>query len=272
MTARSQAADEARAGFPGRGGGSRRIAARAALARLLWDAEGQRRVPTLAALDRALSDLPKGELAWLCEFGPVEPLYLFPTPKFLRALAAQLRALGARHVHEVAAGDGHLARALAAFAPDLRVTASDSGAWEEPRARMSAAERRRHRGAPIAGLPPGAGVERLEARAAIDHLRPDVVLASWLPPGALLSKLITAKVRHVLEIGAGSGITGDAACWRFAHDFLEGPLEATARCRLDERPARALHTRVTLYCGRAHEEFAEEKLTKDHWLWPLRAR
>jgi len=78
--------------------------------------------------------------------------------------------------------------------------------------------------------------------------------------------LIRADVKHVLEIGAGSGVTGDVLCWRFAHQFCEGPLEGRARCRLDERPARALHTRVTHYFGRAHPEFFEERLGRDHWL------
>jgi len=269
---RLPAAAEARAGFAARGGGPRRIAARAELARLLWDESGARRVPPLAALDRALARLPRGCLAWMSELTALGPLYLIPTGPFLRALAARIRACGARRVHEVAAGAGHLARALAAAAPDLEVTASDSGAWEKPVARMSAAERRQHRGSAVAGLALGDGVRRREARAAIRAFRPHLVLACWLPPGPLLARLIRAPVRHVLEIGAGSGITGDASCWRFAHQFCEGPLEGLARCRLDERPARALHTRVTLYLGAAHEDHAEERIGPGHWLWPLRAR
>jgi hypothetical protein len=109
---------------------------------------------------------------------------------------------------------------------------------------------------------PGPGVRRVEARAAIRELRPDLVLACWLPPGPLLAALIRAPVRYVLEIGAGSGVTGDAACWRFPHDFCD-ELDALGRCRLDERPARALHTRATLYLGKAHEEFAEDRA---HWM------
>jgi hypothetical protein len=225
-------------------------------------------VPALAALDRALSALPRGALARICELNPRGPIYFIPTRPFLRALARQIRALGARRVHEVAAGDGLLARSLAAEAPDLIVTASDPGAWERPQARMNAAERREHRGKSVPGLALGAGVTRRQPLAAIRAARPDLVLASWLPPGPLLARIIRAPVRHVLEIGAGSGITGDIACWRFAHEFLEGPLERLARCRLDERPSDALHTRVTLYQGAAHEEFAEER----HWLGALRPR
>jgi hypothetical protein len=252
-------AGEARAGFPARGGGARAIRARAALAKLLWDAAGRRRVPPAAALDRALSDLPRGELTWMCELTPLGPLYLLPTKPFLRALARTIRALGARRVLEVAAGDGHLGAALAAVAPDLDVLPTDSGAWEKPSARMSAKERRALRGVPVAGLRPGPGVERLDARAAIARHRPDLVLASWLPPGPLLAQVIRSPVRHLLEIGAGSGITGDIECWRFPHEFCEGPMVDLARCRLDERPAQMKHTRVTHYLGAAHEQFAEER-------------
>jgi len=262
---RAAHAREARAGFPARGGGARSIRARAALARLLWDASGRRRVPPAAALDRALSALPRGELFWMCEFTPLGPLYLLPTKPFLRALARTIRARGARRVLEVAAGDGHLGAALADIAPDLEVQRTDSGAWEEPSARMSAKERRALRRVPIAGLPPGPGVERLEAREAIVKHRPDLVLASWLPPGPLLADLVRASVRHVLEIGAGSGITGDIGCWRFPHEFCEGPIEDLARCRLDDRPAKATHTRVTLYLGALHEQFAEERGYRGAW-------
>lgn len=263
------AVEEARRGFPSRGGGRKVIEARAALSRLLWDADGSRRLPSQAALDRALGALPRGELGWLSEFSGLAPVYFFPTRPFLTALAKRIRALGATRVLEVAAGDGHLSRALALAAPDLEVFASDSGAWERPAARMSAEERAREH-APVAGLTLGEGVHRLEARAAIRAWRPDLVLAAWLPPGPLLARVIRAPVSHVLEIGAGSGVTGDLLCWRFPHEFCEGPLERLARCRLDERPARALHTRVTLYCGAAHPDFAEERIEPGHFLWPHR--
>jgi hypothetical protein len=78
--------------------------------------------------------------------------------------------------------------------------------------------------------------------------------------------LIRQKVRYVLEIGAGSGVTASAYCWRFAHEFLEGPLEQTARCRLDLRPNTALHSRVTLYFGAAHEEHHQERVRPGDWL------
>src|SRR5512140_1305310 len=213
--------------------------------RLLWDEAGNRLVPAAAAFDRAAARLPPGMLFRICELNPHGPIYLIPTPPFLRALARRIRACGARTVLEVAAGDGHLARCLREFSPDLRVLATDSGAWTRPRARMSPRERRAFRGRKVAGLPPGPGVLQLGAAQAIRMLRPDLVLASWLPPGPLLGRIVRAA-RLVLEIGAGSGITGDIHCWRYPHEFCED-VDALGRCRLDERPARRLHTRVTLY-------------------------
>jgi hypothetical protein len=229
-------------GVPGRGG---RVAARAAMARLLWSSRGERRVPSRGAFDDAAARLPRGELEWLCELNPLGPIYSIPTAPFLRALSRRIRECGARRVLEIAAGDGHLSRALQKAAPDLRVTATDSGAWEKPAARMSKKEKRELRGIAVAGLAPGKDVLRLEALRAIRELRPQLVLCSWLPPGPLLARVIRAAPR-VLEIGAGSGITGDIRAWRYDHDFCN-ELELLGRCRLDERPREKLHTRVTLY-------------------------
>src|SRR4051812_41562277 len=103
---------------------------RAHVARLLWNERGERRVPSAATFDRAVSTLRRGELEQICEFNPFGPIYFIPTPGFLRALARRIRSRGARRVLEVAAGDGHLAHALGTQAPDLRVIASDSGKWE----------------------------------------------------------------------------------------------------------------------------------------------
>jgi hypothetical protein len=213
--------------------------------RLLWDASGRRGVPRAADFDRAAARLPRGMLFRICELNPHGPIYLIPTPPFLRALARRIRASGARNVLEVAAGDGHLARSLQEISPDLRVLATDSGAWTRPRARMSPRERRAFRDRDVKGLPPGPDVLRLDAVHAIRTLRPDLVLASWTPPGPLLGRVVRAAPL-VLEIGAGSGITGDIRCWRYPHEFCED-LDALGRCRLDERPAQGLHTRVTLY-------------------------
>ena len=216
------------------------------MARLLWNERGERRVPSAATFDRVVSTLRRGELEKICEFNPSGPIYFIPTAAFLRALAQRIRSRRARRVLEVAAGDGHLTQALAAHAPDLRVVASDSGNWEQPQARMSARERRELQGKAVPGIRLGPDVARLDVRAAIDRFQPDLVLACWLPPGLLLGRVLRASSCDVIEIGAGSGVTGDIRCWRYEHEFCD-ELDALGRCRLDERPARKLHTRVTLY-------------------------
>ena len=270
MLDRIAAAAEARTGWPSRRGGTKAISARARLARQLWTADGERRLPSVKELDAALSGLKRGDLEWICELSALGPLYLLPTREWLRALVRQLRQLGARTILEVAAGDGFLTRALAAAAPDLSFLATDSGAWEDPKARMTKAEEREHRDVIVPGIQSGEEVLKLEATEAIRALQPDLVLAAWLPPGPLLDRLIRADVPHVLELGAAGGVTAGAWSWRHAHEFLEGPLESLLRCRLDERPARSLHSRVTLYFGAAHPEHAVEKVRPGDWLWQFK--
>ena len=63
---------------------------RVVVARLLWDRRGERRVPSAAAFDRAVSALDRGELEQICEFNPFGPIYFVPTPPFLRALARRM--------------------------------------------------------------------------------------------------------------------------------------------------------------------------------------
>jgi hypothetical protein len=264
---RAELAADAHAGFAARAGGTRLRAARAQLARLLWDSRGERKLPGARALDEALEALPPAELAWLFELAPLGPLYLLPTRSFVRALASQLSALGVTSVLEVAAGDGLLARALAKLAPQLTVHAADTGAWDDPRARMSAVEQRALANTVVPGLRLGSNVERSSAKRAIARHSPDLILCSWLPPGhTLLDSLIRSKVRYVLELGADHGVTASAYCWRFTHEFLEGPLEQTARCRLDVRPAKQLHSRATLYFGASHPEFHLERVRAGDWL------
>jgi len=261
---------DALSGFPTRKGGKRAIAGRAALVRALCSARGARKLPTQAELDRALAGVTPRDLEWICEFSPLAPLYFLPTRPFVSELARTLRSLGVRRVLEVAAGDGFLSRALARCDPALEVIASDSGAWEDPQARMSPTERRALRSVHVPGLLLGEGVHRLSARAAVRRFRPDLVLCAWLPPGNLLDSLVRAEVRYVLEIGAGHGITGSAYSWRFAHEFLEGALAARARCRLDDQPERTLHSRLTLYFGRAHPEYFEERVRPGDFLYQFK--
>ena len=242
-----------------------------AIRRLLWTRSGGRRIPSTRALDAALGRLRKGELFRICELDPRGPLYLLPTRELIGALASRIHACGAKRVLEVAGGNGFLSAALRQAAPGLEVIASDSGAWTDPRARMTARERREFRGINVPGVRLGASVLRLDALAAIRRTRPDLVLASWLPPGALLERLVRAPVRYVLEIGAKDGVTPGAWSWRFAHEFCE-EVERSARCRLDERPGRTLHSRVTLYYAARHPEHACERVRPGDWLWQFRPR
>jgi hypothetical protein len=246
------------------------LVAREQVIRLLWTRSGARRIPSTRALDAALGRLRKGELFRICELDPRGPLYLLPTRELIRALAARIRACGARRVLEVAAGDGFLSAALRRALPEVQLVASDSGVWIDPRARMTANERREFRGVDIPGVRLGTSVLRLDALAAIRRTRPDLVLASWLPPGRLLERLIRAPVRYVLEIGAKGGVTPGAWSWRFAHEFCH-EAERSARCRLDERPRRELHSRITLYYGARHPEHACERVRPGDWLWQFRS-
>ncbi|MET0286787.1 MAG: hypothetical protein ABW352_20060 [Polyangiales bacterium] len=259
--------DDVLRGFPARKG---RVAARAQLARALWNKKGERKLAGERELDDALARQSAEDLDWLCELSPLAPLYLLPTRRFVNALARQLRALQVTRVLEVAAGDGLLSRSLQRAAPELEVHASDSGAWTDAKARMTRAEREQHHDVP--GLRLGANVVQLDADKAIRRFRPELVLCSWLPPGHMLDALVRARVKYVLELGAGGGITGSVYGWRFAHEFLEGELEQSARCRLDLRPRVELHSRATLYYGRAHDSYYEEQVQRGDWLYQFRPR
>lgn len=242
------------------------------VAQLLWKRDGSRRVPSEAAFDRAVRALRPGALEQVCELDPRGPLYFIPTTRWLGAVAREIRALKVRRVLEVAAGDGFLTACLKRLLPGVELVASDSGAWEKPVARMSAAEQRALRGTAVPGLRLGEEVLRLDAHAAIRKVHPDLVLACWLPPGPLLDRLIRSPVQYVLEIGAAGGVTSSQWSWRYNHDFLTGPLETLARCRLDERPGRLLHSRVTLYYGAGHPAHAVERVREGDWLWQFRPR
>ena len=206
----------------------------------------------------------------MMEFGPLGPLYFLPTSDWCRAATKQLRKLGVKRIVEIGAGDGFLSRSLARIDPSLEFIATDTGAWTKAQARMSAEERRIHRDGAVAGIHAGRNVEPIEARAAIERHRPDLVLAAWLPPKFPLSRVLRCDVRFLLEIGAAGGVTPGAWNWRYAHELCEGPIESLARCRLDARPDRALASRVTLYFGAAHPEHHCERVREGDWLWQFR--
>lgn len=238
-----------------------RARARERLMRTLWNTHGDRRLPSERALTAALRGCDRRDVFWVTEMCSAGPVYLLPTREWVRALAREIVDLGVSSVLEVGAGDGFLARSLRAALPRrVRLVATDSGAWEEPARRMSAAERTELARVAVPGLQLGTNVVRLDALKAVRQYASELVLVSWPPPGPLLERLIRAPVRYVLEIGATGDTCGlGARSWRFAHEVLPGPIETRALCRLDARPARERHTRVTLYYGHAHEAHHEQR-------------
>lgn len=236
-----------------------RQAARTALARVLWNADGTRRLPSDKALRTALAACDPRDIWWVCEASSAGPIYLLPTREWMTALARCLDQQRARTVLELGAGDGFLSACLRQVRPGLKVFATDSMAWRTPAARMNAADRKRYKSVPFQGIQPAAHVIKLGARAAVKKFKPDVVLISWAPPGTLVEEAITAPSKLVLDIGVDGDVCGNGpATWRFNKEFLGGPLEDRAWCRLDRPNDTERATRVTLYYGRAHAEYFED--------------
>ncbi len=183
------------------------------------------------------------------------PIYLLPTREWVSALATYVDGLGVRTVLEVAAGDGFLSRCLAAKCPQLRIVATDDGSWEKAKARMTTRERRDYAGVDVRGLALGNNVKKVSAQRAVQRYRPDLVIVSWAPPGQLVRRVMRGPCKYVLDVGTeGDECGGGPALWRSAQDFVEGPVEQLAWCRLDERSAEQRRTRVTLYHGARHPE------------------
>ncbi len=133
---------------------------------------------------------------WFEELG-----YTFWNQELLQPLAARLREEPVSRWLEVAAGTGRLAAELARRG--VRVAATDSHA--------QAADRVRSYHRPIRY---GSWVGELNARRALEELRPDGVLCSWPPLGSglvpdLLSGALRGadRLRVLLCIGEPSGAT-----------------------------------------------------------------
>ena len=232
-----------------------RALARCALVDVLWKRDGTRRLPRERDLVAALEACDARDVWWVCEASNAGPVYLLPTREWVDALARTIDALDVRRVLEVAAGDGFLAECLRRARPGLEVRASDDGSWARASRRQNARDRRELRGVPLAGIAMGAQVERATVSASVARWRPDLVLVAWAPPGTLVERAIRGPCRYVLDISVDGDVCGNGErTWRYHKDFLEGPIEARAVCRLDARPRSDRHTRVTLYYGARHRE------------------
>ncbi len=240
---------------------ARRAQARAALAAVLWDDAGRRRLPTERALVAAIEACDPRDVWWVCEASSAGPVYLLPTREWVAALTRYLHKLGVRTVVEVAAGDGFLSACLSRVASDLSVVATDDMSWRRPVARMSRREQRLYAKVPIGGIKSDAHVMRLAASTAVKRFRPDLVLVSWAPLGTLVERVIRAPSSLlVLEITVDGDVCGSGiAAWRFNKEFVGGAVESRALCRLDTHPKTERRTRVTLYYGRRHPSFAQDQ-------------
>jgi hypothetical protein len=216
--------------------------------RALWNERGERRLPSDRELWRAVSEADPRDIWWVCEMNSYGPLYFLPTREWISALSRLIDRLAVKRVLEVGAGDGFLSACLGRRRPDLKVVATDTGAWSEPTARMSKTDAREFAGVDVHGLRLGAKVERMSATAAVQRYRPDLVLVSWAPPGLLVERMIRSPVRYVLDVTVDGDVCGNGTkTWRFEKAFLSGALEQRAVCRLDRRGER--RSRVTLYDG-----------------------
>jgi hypothetical protein len=228
---------------------------------MLWDDNGVRVLPRHAALRAALLACEERDAWWVCEASRAGPLYFLPTVEWIDVLCSSLRDLGVTKVLEVAAGDGFLSSCLSSASPKLRVIATDNHAWTRVSARMNDADRKRVSSSVFSGIVAAAHVEKRTVSNAIAHHRPDITLISWAPPGVLVERAIQApRSKLVLDISTDGDVCGNGmSTWRYRKEFLDGPIEATALCRLDGGAnAHAPSTRITMYYGRAHKLHGRE--------------
>jgi hypothetical protein len=238
-----------------------RKANRARLLKVLWSTDGERKLPRDRTLRSALAACDARDAWWVCEASSAGPVYLLPTVEWVQHLARVVEKLGARSVLEVAAGDGFLSRCVAEALPDVKVRACDTGAWAKAKNRMNDDDNKAAGATPFAGIRAGPNVERRSVAAAIAHHKPDLVLVSWAPPGTLVERAIRApSCKLVLDLGVDGDVCGNGThTWRFHKEFLEGPVEARALCRLDGGAVHEPKTRATLYYGRAHDEYGVDE-------------
>lgn len=241
-----------------------RRAGRQGLVDVLFDRHGRRRLPRQRDLIDAINGCDERDVWWVCEANSAGPLYLLPTREWLGELCDFLDDAKAQSVLEVAAGDGFLAQCLARRRPDLDVKASDDHSWTASQGRMTPADRAEFGATIFAGIQPLPIVEKRSAVGAVNAHRPDIVIVAWAPPGTLVDRVIQAPATQLLlDLSVDGDVCGNGmGTWRFEKDFLQGPIESRALCRLDARPDVKRHTTATLYYGRGHGLYAVQARTR----------
>jgi hypothetical protein len=124
-------------------------------------------------------------------------IWCFYTRELVAALAALVRG---RPALEIGAGDGTLARFLAAAGVDVRAT--DDQSWARP-----------------GGYPPE--VERLDAVAAVARHRPAVVICSFPPPGNAFERKVLQAPSVETYVAIASRQRFAAGDWE-AYEHAEG--------------------------------------------------
>lgn len=229
--------------------GARRKA-REHLESVIWAADGTRKLPRERALVEALTACHKDDVWWVCEASSFGPVYLLPTVEWISICAEFITSLGVKSVLEVGAGDGLVATHLSKAMSKIRYTATDNSAWSRPNGRMSAADKAEFAGVPFSGIPTTRIVKKMASSTAVKKYQPDLVLAVWPPPGLMVERAITGPSRYVLDVSVEGDVCGNGyQTWRYEHAVAAGPVADRALCRLDSRPKKQRHTRITLYRG-----------------------
>jgi hypothetical protein len=150
-------------------------------------------------------------------------IYCFYSRPLLRGLQ---RIVDGRRCVEIAAGDGTLSRLLTERGTP--VTATDDHSWD----RVISYDRQ------------GVEVQRLDARAALRKLQPEVVICSWPPPGNTFERHVftTPSVRtYILLTPRQEKAAGDWQAYRDQQAFDRTEDERLSRYLLPPTVGGAVH-------------------------------
>lgn len=229
---------------------------------VLWDAVGNRVLPTTAAFDaennRAMHEVTRLDdhqvdlkidyiftglhFATDAKLGGI-PIWHIPTVEWIADLVGFLRARRLRRVLEIGAGDGFLTQRLREAAPDwYEFIATDDHSWGD-----------------TFDIPDW--VEKLDGEVAVDKYRPDLAIWVWPPHQSqeMARIILHPRCKLYLEVGESwNGCTGsDFVRKRFEHEVVE-ELWEHGRCRTDHNGI--YHTDARLYPGAGNLRFKEFKV------------